>query len=34
MEKVMYIGNGFRSLIWGEWYSIIKEYYNAYLVFD
>jgi hypothetical protein len=34
MEKKMYIGNGFRSLVWGAWYSVIKEYYNAYLVFD
>lgn len=34
MEKVMYIGNGFGSLIWGTWYNLIKEYDNNYLVFD
>ena len=34
MEKVMYIGNGFGSLIWGTWYNLIKEYDNDYLVFD
>ena len=33
-EKVMYIGNGFGSLIWGTWYNLIKEYDNDYLVFD
>lgn len=33
-EKVMYIGNGFGSLIWGTWYILIKEYDNDYLVFD
>jgi len=34
MEKVMYIGNGFGSLLWGTWYNLIKEYDNDYLVFD
>jgi hypothetical protein len=34
MEKVMYIGNGFGSLICGTWYNLIKEYDNDYLVFD
>lgn len=33
-EKVMYIGNGFGTLIWGTWYNLIKEYDNDYLVFD
>jgi hypothetical protein len=33
-EKVMYIGNGFGSLLWGTWYNLIKEYDNDYLVFD
>lgn len=33
-EKVMYIGNGFGTLICGTWYNLIKEYDNDYLVFD
>jgi hypothetical protein len=34
MEKVMYIGNGFGTLICGTEYNLIKEYDNDYLVFD
>ena len=34
MEKIMYIGNGFGTLICGTWYNLIKEYDNDYLVFD